>query len=374
MDDVIQIPNLFDYDLMSLEKSFVEMGEKPFRAKQVLKWVYHHGVTDFQLMTNLGKGLRDRLSELFRIQPPTIGTEQISSDGTRKWLITLDQVNSVETVFIPEENRGTLCISSQVGCPLDCRFCSTAQQGFNRNLSTAEIIGQVWLANRELGSFSLGRRMVSNIVFMGMGEPLLNYDNVIKTISLLTGDLGFGLARRKVTVSTSGIIPKIDCLKTDSNVSLAISLHASNNMLRNEIMPINRYYPLAELLDACKRYTEHRDDEPITIEYVMLAGINDGQKDARNLVKCLQDLPAKVNVIPFNRFPGTNYQCSSIDTINAFRDYLMRAGIFTITRKTRGDDIDAACGQLVGKVAAKAARHQTRKHATQIELENGTLP
>ena len=374
MDDVIQIPNLFDYDLMSLEKSFVEMGEKPFRAKQVLKWVYHHGVTDFQLMTNLGKGLRDRLSELFRIQPPTIGTEQISSDGTRKWLITLDQVNSVETVFIPEENRGTLCISSQVGCPLDCRFCSTAQQGFNRNLSTAEIIGQVWLANRELGSFSLGRRMVSNIVFMGMGEPLLNYDNVIKTISLLTGDLGFGLARRKVTVSTSGIIPKIDCLKTDSNVSLAISLHASNNMLRNEIMPINRYYPLAELLDACKRYTEHRDDEPITIEYVMLAGINDGQKDARNLVKCLQDLPAKVNVIPFNRFPGTNYQCSSIDTINAFRDHLMRAGIFTITRKTRGDDIDAACGQLVGKVAAKAARHQTRKHATQIELENGTLP
>ncbi len=350
--------NLLNFDLPSLEAWFSEIGDKPFRAKQVIKWIYHHGVTDFSAMTNLSKSLRAQLEEKACIRFPEVVTEQKSRDGTRKWLIRIDEKNSVETVFIPETDRGTLCISSQVGCPLDCKFCSTAQQGFNRNLTTAEIIGQVWIANQVLGYFETGKRVVSNIVFMGMGEPLLNYDNVLKTINLLTHDLGFGLARRKVTVSTSGIVPEIDRLKHDSNVSLAISLHASNNELRDRIVPINRSYPLTVLLDACKRYTETRDDEPITIEYVMLQGVNDSQKDARNLVKCLQGIPAKVNLIPFNTFPGTNYRCSDINTINAFRDVLMRAGIFTITRKTRGDDIDAACGQLAGKVMAKAARHQ----------------
>ena len=312
-------------------------------------------------MTNLSKPLRQLLHERTYIGFPEIVTEQKSCDGTRKWLIRMDEKNSVETVFIPETDRGTLCISSQVGCPLDCKFCSTAQQGFNRNLSTSEIIGQVWIANKALGYFDNGQRVISNIVFMGMGEPLLNYDNVIKAINLLTDDLGFGLARRRVTVSTSGIVPEIDRLKQDTNVSLAISLHASNNALRDQIVPINRSYPLPELLAACKRFTQARDDEPITIEYVMLQGVNDSEQDARNLVKCLTGIPAKVNLIPFNTFPNTRYRCSDINTINAFRDILMRAGIFTITRKTRGDDIDAACGQLVGRVSAKAARHKKDK-------------
>ncbi len=351
---------MLDFDLPSLEAWFAEIGDKPFRARQVLKWIYHHGVTDFSAMTNLSKSLRSSLAEKAHIRFPEVITEQQSSDGTRKWLIRVDDRNSIETVFIPETDRGTLCISSQVGCPLDCKFCSTAQQGFNRNLTTAEIIGQVWIANQVLGYFDTGKRVVSNIVFMGMGEPLLNYDNVLKTINLLTNDLGFGLARRKVTVSTSGIVPEIDRLKHDSNVSLAISLHASNNELRDQIVPVNRSYPLTVLLDACKRYTETRDDEPITIEYVMLQGVNDSQQDARNLVKCLQGIPSKVNLIPFNTFPGTNYRCSDRNTINAFRDVLMRAGIFTITRKTRGDDIDAACGQLAGKVMARAARHRKK--------------
>ena len=350
--------NLLDYDRKSLEAFFSEIGDKSFRAQQVLKWIYHHGVIDFQSMTNLSKSLRSNLEENATIKLPEIVTEQISEDGTRKWLIKVDDKNSVEAVFIPENDRGTLCISSQVGCPLDCKFCSTGQQGFNRNLSASEIIGQVWIANQALGYFKGDKRIITNIVFMGMGEPLLNYDNVLKSINLLTDDLGFGLARRRVTVSTSGIIPEIDRLKEDTNVSLAISLHASNNELRNNIVPINRSYPMVDLLAACKRYSEGRGDETVTIEYVMLNGINDSLQDARALVKCLQDFPAKVNLIPFNKFPGTNYTCSNVDTINAFRDVLIKAGIVTITRKTRGDDIDAACGQLAGKVAAKAARHQ----------------
>ena len=353
--------NLLDKDLQGMEAWFDEIGEKPFRARQVVKWIYHHGITDFDAMTNLSKSLREKLVTLACIDLPEIVTEQQSNDGTRKWVLRIDEKNSVETVFIPETDRGTLCISSQVGCPLDCKFCSTAQQGFNRNLKTSEIIGQVLLANISLGSYDEGKqRKISNIVFMGMGEPLLNYDNVLRSINLLTNDLGFGLARRKVTVSTSGIVPEIDRLKQDTNVSLAISLHASNNALRDHIVPINRSYPLNELLSACKRFTESRDDEPITIEYVMLRGVNDSQEDARKLVKCLKGLPAKVNLIPFNSFPNTSYECSDIETINHFRDILMQANIFTITRKTRGDDIDAACGQLVGKVMAKSARHKNK--------------
>lgn len=350
--------NLLDYDRKSLESYFTEMGDKSFRAQQVLKWIYHQGAVDFESMTNLSKSLRRTLEENTCITPPSIKSEQKSEDGTRKWLIQIDGGNSVETVFIPENDRGTLCISSQVGCPLECKFCSTGQQGFNRNLSTSEIIGQVWAANKALGYFEGDKRIITNIVFMGMGEPLLNYDNVLKAINLLTDDLGFGLARRRVTVSTSGIIPEIDRLKEDTNVSLAISLHASNNELRNDIVPINRSYPMRDLLNACKRFTQARDNEPITIEYVMLKNVNDSVEDAHDLVECLRDIPSKVNLIPFNTFPGTNYDCSEIKTINAFRDVLVNSDIITITRKTRGDDIDAACGQLVGKVAAKAARHQ----------------
>lgn len=354
----MSIVNLLDYDRKSLESYFIDMGDKSFRAQQVLKWIYHQGIVDFGAMTNLSKNLRALLEENTCIKTPEITTEQISDDGTRKWLLKMDGGNSVEMVFIPEKDRGTLCISSQVGCPLECKFCSTGQQGFNRNLSTSEIIGQVWAANKALDYFENDKRIITNIVFMGMGEPLLNYDNVLKAINLLTDDLGFGLARRRVTVSTSGIIPEIDRLKDDTNVSLAISLHASNNELRNDIVPINRSYPMKDLLAACKRFTEARDDEPITIEYVMLKNVNDSLQDAHDLVECLRGIPAKVNLIPFNTFPGTNYNCSEIKTLNAFRDVLVKSKIITITRKTRGDDIDAACGQLVGKVVAKSARHQ----------------
>ncbi|MBL1142979.1 MAG: 23S rRNA (adenine(2503)-C(2))-methyltransferase RlmN [Proteobacteria bacterium] len=350
--------NLLDYDRKSLGEYFTEIGDKSFRAQQVLKWIYHQGVVDFEGMTNLSKPLRAKLEQNTCIKPPEIISEQKSEDGTYKWLIQIDGGNSVETVFIPESDRGTLCISSQIGCPLECKFCSTGQQGFNRNLTTSEIIGQVWTANKALGYFESDKRVITNIVFMGMGEPLLNYDNVLKAINLLTDDLGFGLARRRVTVSTSGIIPEIDRLKEDTNVSLAISLHASNNELRNSIVPINRSYPMVDLLAACRRFTEARDNEPLTIEYVMLKDVNDSIEDARNLVKCLNGLPAKVNLIPFNTFPGTSYDCSDMKAINAFRDVLIKSNIITITRKTRGDDIDAACGQLVGKVMAKAARYQ----------------
>ncbi len=351
-------PNLLDFDLKKLESYFVEIGEKSFRAEQILKWIYHQGVIEFNYMTNLSKELRARLKDNAVIKLPEIIAHQQSSDGTQKWLIQIDNHNSVETVFIPEDDRGTLCISSQVGCPLDCKFCSTAQQGFNRNLTTGEIIAQVWLANKALGYFKNNKRIITNIVFMGMGEPLLNYDNVLKAINLLTDDFAFGLARRRVTVSTSGIVPEIDRLKEESNVSLAISLHASNDELRSNIVPINRSYPLDKLLAACKRYTQARDNDPVTIEYVMLRDINDSLEDARELARCLRDFPAKVNLIPFNSFPGTHYSCSDIETINAFREILIKSGIITVTRKTRGDDIDAACGQLVGKVSARSIRHQ----------------
>ena len=350
--------NLLDYDPAGLRAWLAGRGHKPFRAAQVLQWIYHHGLTDFAGMTNLAGTLRAELRARAEISPPAIIGEQHSVDGTRKWLLRVDADNSIETVFIPENGRGTLCISSQAGCPLDCRFCATARQGFNRNLTTAEIIGQVWLANRALGYFEHGQRMITNIVFMGMGEPLLNYDNVLKAINLLTADLGFGLARRKVTVSTAGIIPNMDRLREDSNVSLAVSLHASNNALRNAIVPINRSYPLRDLLLACKRYSEGRDNEPVTIEYVMLKGVNDSAQDARELARCLGGIPAKVNLIPFNRFPGARYACSSRQTMDRFRSVLVRAGIITLTRKTRGADIDAACGQLAGQVRARAARYR----------------
>lgn len=350
--------NLLDLDRQSMEAYFTNMGEKPFRAGQVLKWIYQYGITDFSEMTTLSKSLRKKLSNIAIIELPEIISDQISKDGTRKWLLKLDTKNSIETVYIPEKDRGTLCVSSQVGCAIDCTFCSTGKQGFNRNLSCGEIIGQLLIANRSLGVYEHKNRTISNIVMMGMGEPMLNYDNVISAMSLMTEDNAFGLSRKRVTLSTSGLVPAIDKLAKSSNVSLAISLHAANDELRNKLVPINKSYPLAELMAACKRYAKTQSGGTITFEYVMLDGVNDSEAEARMLVKLMNGIPAKVNLIPFNPFPGTDYKCSNTVTINKFRDILIKGGLFTITRKTRGEDIDAACGQLVGKVMARAKKHQ----------------
>lgn len=350
--------NLLELDHPSMVDFFTSLGETSYRASQVLKWIYQQGVTDFDYMTNISKELREKLKQIACIRFPDVITEQHSSDGTRKWLLRVDNTNCIETVFIPETDRGTLCISSQVGCPLDCSFCSTAKQGYNRNLTVGEIIGQVWIANQALGHFEYKKRVITNIVLMGMGEPLLNFDNVIKAINLMLDDRSFGLARKRVTLSTSGIVPGIEKLANVSNVSLAISLHAANNSLRNELVPINRKYPLDQLIAASKTYAMSQQGEPITFEYVMLDGVNDSETDARQLVTLLKGIPAKVNLIPFNPFPGAAYHRSDMETINRFREILINAGIITITRKTRGEDIDAACGQLVGKVVSRSRRHQ----------------
>jgi 23S rRNA (adenine2503-C2)-methyltransferase len=350
--------NFLDLDKTSMEVFFTTMGEKSFRATQILKWIYHQGVTDFDQMTNLSKDLRMALRTKACIPRLALTDEQYSSDGTRKWLIRLDDNNCIETVFIPENGRGTLCISSQAGCPLDCSFCSTAKQGFNRNLNVAEIIGQVWLANQVLGYFQHRRRIITNIVFMGMGEPLLNYENVIMAINLMTDDDAFGLARRRITISTSGIVPVMDRLKDETNVSLAVSLQATNDELRNELVPLNRRYPIEKLMSACRRYAQANAGTTITIEYVMLDGINDSTVEARQLIKLLHGIPAKINLIPFNPFPDTIYKCSSIENIEAFRTILINAGFITLTRKPRGNDIDAACGQLAGKILARKKKLQ----------------
>ncbi len=340
-----------------METYFTGMGEKSFRAAQVLKWIYQYGITDFSEMTTLSKALRKKLSAIAHITLPKVISEQISKDGTRKWLLQLDNDNSIETVFIPEKERGTLCVSSQVGCALDCSFCSTGKQGFNRNLTTGEIIGQLWIANEALGFYQHKNRTISNIVMMGMGEPLLNFDNVISAMNLMMEDHAYGLSRKRVTLSTSGLVPAIDKLAETSDVSLAISLHATNDELRNKLVPINRSFPLAELMGACKRYAKIRVTDTITFEYVMLDGINDSEAEARMLVKLMNGIPAKINLIPFNPFPGTDYKCSSQSSIDRFRDILIKGDVFAITRKTRGEDINAACGQLVGKVMARAKKH-----------------
>ena len=308
--------NLLDLDRPSLTEFFTGIGEKPFRAAQILKWIYHQGVLEFGHMTNLSKALREKLPEVATIKLPEIVTEQVSNDGTRKWLLRVDEHNCIETVFIPEKDRGTLCVSSQVGCALDCSFCSTGKQGFSRNLTVGEIIGQVWIANHALGHYKNRERIISNIVLMGMGEPLLNFDNVIKATNLMMDDLAFGLAHKRVTLSTAGVIPGIEKLAGISNVSLAVSLHAATNPLRDILVPINRKYPVEELIAASKHYAAAQDGDPITFEYVMLDGVNDSEADAVNLTKLLRGLPAKVNLIPFNPFPGTQYKRSSIETIN----------------------------------------------------------
>jgi 23S rRNA (adenine2503-C2)-methyltransferase len=343
--------NLLGLERKAIAAFCVEQGEMPFRASQLLQWIHQRGVVDFGQMTNLSKALRARLEDTCEIRPPDIVHEQISADGTCKWVLQTDEQNRVETVFIPEEGRGTLCVSSQVGCALECSFCSTARQGFNRNLSTAEIIGQLWVAQRELGMGA-----VTNVVLMGMGEPLLNFNNVVAAIALMLDDHAYGLSKRRVTLSTSGIVPALDKLAQVSEVSLAVSLHAPTDELRDELVPINRKYPIHELLAACKRYIGRDARRKVTIEYVMLDGINDTPLHARQLVRVLSHVPSKVNLIPFNPFPGSGYRCSSRDTIQRFSGILQAAGLITTTRKTRGDDIDAACGQLVGQVKDRTRR------------------
>ena len=348
--------NLLDLDLAGLEAFFVEIDDKPFRARQLLQWIHQYRVVDFAEMTNLSKVLRQKLSELATISLPEVLQEYVSTDGTYKWLIKLSCGNSIETVYIPEGNRGTLCVSSQVGCALACTFCSTAQQGFNRNLSTGEIIGQLWLANEALGKKPKDNRMVTNVVMMGMGEPLANYKNVVVAMKLMRDDFGYGISWRRVTLSTAGIVPMIDKLKEDCHVSLAVSLHAANNELRNKLVPLNEKYPIAELLDACRRYVDVNQKRHITFEYVLLDGMNDSAKDARDLVKLLKGIPSKINLIPFNPFPGTDYRCSSRNAIMRFKGLLIDAGMIATVRKTRGDDIVAACGQLAGEVQDKTRR------------------
>ncbi|GLT21039.1 dual-specificity RNA methyltransferase RlmN [Zoogloea oryzae] len=348
--------NLLDFDAAALTDWFLQQGEKPFRAKQVLRWVHRFGVTDFEQMTDVAKSLRAKLAATACITPPVPVRDSISTDGTRKWLLDVGNANAVETVFIPETNRGTLCISSQAGCALDCAFCSTGKQGFNRNLSAAEIIGQLWLANRLLGANGDGERVISNVVMMGMGEPLANFDNVVSALNLMLDDNAYGLSRRRVTVSTSGIVPAMDRLRDACPTALAVSLHASNDALRDQLVPINQKYPLRELMAACQRYLERAPRDFITFEYVMLDGVNDSDAHARELIALTRDVPCKFNLIPFNPFPNSGFERSPAPRIKRFAEILIAAGIVTTTRKTRGDDVDAACGQLAGQVKDKTRR------------------
>ena len=348
--------NLLGLDRSALQEYFVALGVKEFHARQVLKWVYQRGVTDFSKMTDLGLSLRQTLSERAMLALPEKAGEQISEDGTWKWLFRLEDGNCIETVFIPEDDRGTLCVSSQVGCTLNCTFCATARQGFSRNLQASEIIGQLWLAGRLLADAGYGPRAVTNVVMMGMGEPLLNYDAVVSAIRLMLDDLSCGLSRRRVTLSTAGVVPAIDRLAKDCPVSLAVSLHAVEDDIRDQLVPLNRKYPIDQLLHACRRFLNNDSRRRITFEYVMLDGINDSTDHARKLVRLLRDVPAKVNLIPFNSVEGIAYDCSPKLVIDRFREEVLAGGLMTITRRTRGADIAAACGQLAGEVCDRTRR------------------
>ena len=342
--------NLLGLARPDLEAFVAGLGSKPFRARQLMNWLYKRGCGDFAAMSDLARDFRALLAERAEIRTPEIVTAQQAGDGTRKWLLRADASQAFEMVFIPEADRGTLCISSQVGCAMDCSFCSTAQQGFNRNLSTAEIVGQVWLAKQELGEAPGTDRIVTNVVLMGMGEPLANFRNVVPAMRILLDDLGFDLSRRRVTLSTSGLVPQIYKLAEESNVALAVSLHAPDDALRSRLVPINRLHPIAELLAACWHYIDEQNGRSVTFEYVMLDGVNDSPAQARALAQLLAGHPAKVNLIPFNPFPGTSYRRSAQSAVEGFRDELLRRGVLATVRRTRGDDIDAACGQLVGRV------------------------
>ncbi|HEY0923989.1 MULTISPECIES: bifunctional tRNA (adenosine(37)-C2)-methyltransferase TrmG/ribosomal RNA large subunit methyltransferase RlmN [Rheinheimera] len=350
--------NLLDLTRAQMQQFFVDMGEKPFRADQVMKWIYHFCIDDFDKMSNINKVLREKLKARCVIEAPVVVTRQDSSDGTIKFVMGLSGGQEVETVWIPEKDRRTLCVSSQVGCALDCSFCSTAQQGFNRNLSVAEIIGQVWRVAQIIGSYGdTGDKPVTNVVMMGMGEPLLNLNNVVPAMELMLEDFGFGLSKRRVTLSTSGVVPALDLLRDKIDVALAISLHAPNNELRNELVPVNRKYPMEEFLAASRRYVANsKANDKVTVEYVMLDGVNDSMEQAHELAHALKDTPSKINLIPFNPYPGSPYKRSSNSRIDRFNKVLQEYGFTVIVRKTRGDDIDAACGQLVGDVIDRTKR------------------
>ena len=355
---VAEKTNLLNLDRLAMQEFFVGVGEKPFRATQVIQWIHQYGVDDFDAMTNLGKDLRARLRGMAEIHAPEIIQDQTAADGTRKWLLRLNGGNAIETVFIPEEDRGTLCVSSQVGCTLNCSFCSTGQQGFNRSLTVAEIISQLLVANRALGRDPKGDRIITNVVLMGMGEPLLNFDNVLPAMRLMLDDYAYGLSRRRVTLSTAGVVPMLERLREECPVSLAVSLHAPNDALRDQLVPLNKKYQIQELLEACRRYCADAPRSRVTFEYVMLDGVNDSVAHAHELVELLQTVPSKVNLIPFNAFPQTQYRCSPKEVIDRFREVLIAAGLMTITRKTRGGDIDAACGQLAGRVQDRTRRRE----------------
>ena len=358
--------NLLGMPRPRLAEQFEQWGERGFRATQLVKWIHQRGVTDFSAMTDLSKPLRQRLAELATVQLPEIALERASGDGTVKWVLRLADGNAIETVFIPEDDRGTLCVSSQVGCALDCTFCSTAQQGFNRNLTAHEIIGQIWLANSRLPVPDGRSRAVTNVVFMGMGEPLANFEALVDAIDLMLDDNAYGLSKRRVTVSTSGLVPALDRLGEVTDVALAVSLHAPNDALRDRLVPINRKYPIRELLAACRRYTrDGGQHQRVTLEYVLLAGINDQAEHARQLIALLREIPCKINLIPFNPFPGSPFVRPSMNAVRAFERLLTDAGFVTIVRRTRGEDIDAACGQLVGQVSDRSNRpaRMIRLHA-----------
>ncbi|WP_231039551.1 bifunctional tRNA (adenosine(37)-C2)-methyltransferase TrmG/ribosomal RNA large subunit methyltransferase RlmN [Proteus terrae] len=360
--------NLLDLNRKQMRELFVSMGEKPFRADQIMKWMYHYCYDDFDQMTDINKVLRNKLKEIAEIKAPEVSEEQRSTDGTIKWAIKVGD-QQVETVYIPEDDRATLCVSSQVGCALECKFCSTAQQGFNRNLKVSEIIGQVWRAAKIIGSLKeTGRRPITNVVMMGMGEPLLNLNNVIPALEIMMDDFGFGLSKRRVTVSTSGVVPALDKLGDAVDVALAISLHAPTDEIRDEIVPINKKYNIEMFLEGVRRYIakSNANQGRVTIEYVMLDHINDSTDQAHQLAELLKDTPCKINLIPWNPFPGAPYGRSSNSRIDRFSKVLMEYGFTTIVRKTRGDDIDAACGQLAGDVIDRTKR--TLKKRQQGEL------
>lgn len=353
--------NLLDFDEAGLRGFFESIGEKPFRAQQILKWVYHHAETDFEAMTDLGIALRQKLKLIAEIKLPEILHEQRSVDGTVKWLIGFRGGNAVETVYIPEPKRGTLCVSSQVGCALNCSFCSTGAQGFARNLTTSEIIGQVWLAAQALGHERNGQRKITNIVMMGMGEPLLNFDAVVPALSVMRNDLGFGFAAKRVTVSTAGLVPGIYRLRDTIDVALAVSLHSPIDEVRTGLVPLNRKYPIAELMQACRDFVSEKHKRTVTFEYTLIDGVNDHPEQAQKLVKLLRTVRSKLNLIPFNPFPGTQYRCASQDRITRFQEIVMQGGLIATVRKTRGEDIDAACGQLTGKVKDRTKRSERLK-------------
>ena len=359
MNERVARVNLMDLSLAAMQELVVSMGQPRYRATQLVQWIHQRGVVDFSEMTDLSKSFREQLTESTEIVLPRVGLQREASDGTIKWLLELHDGNFIEMVYIPEKTRATLCVSSQVGCALNCSFCATGKEGFNRNLSLSEIIGQLWIAIKQLSSSHFAKdRVVTNVVMMGMGEPLLNYRPVVDAMDFMLNDLAYGLSKYRVTLSTSGVIPQMLKLQKDSVVALAVSLHAANDELRNELVPINKKYPLKELMSVCRNYYTNEKKRSVTFEYVMLDGVNDTIKDAKQLARLVEGVACKINLIPFNPFKGSSYETSKAETVTRFQEYLMAAGINTRVRKTRGDDVDAACGQLAGQIKDRTGRHQ----------------